>query len=160
MVKQGFLEKDKKLLKARFDWTKQFVVEANTVKSGYKDSNALMISNWPSVQAFMEENANAFFSLDNLKALYRSDITCIRREGWKIFNDIFLFVLFQNMEPFCKKYNAEMVLRTMNMMISNEIDRDLLGYFYRIKPVLAEARGFPIFIKSESDLTAVLGSYD
>ena len=156
MVKEGFLEKQGKKLKARFGWIPGFVKEKYepTGHVDYWVPYTMMSTKWPQVQAFMEKNAQTLFDIKNVRILYRNDRDVLGDHGQHIFSDIFIFVLFSNLTVFCKKYKAEIVMRILLTTFSVFADRDLMNYMRHLNPILGKE--IPLIIGDESEMNRMM----
>ena len=157
MIKEGFLEKHGKMLKARFGWIPDFVKEKYQ-PVGHVDywvPYNIISTKWPQVQAFMEKNAQTLFDMNNIRVLYRNSKDILGDSGQHIFSDVFMFVLFNNLTIFCRKYKAAIVLRILLTTFSIFTDRDLMNYMRHLNasPISKEV---PLIIGDEAEMNALM----
>ncbi|MBI4176191.1 MAG: hypothetical protein HY518_03225 [Candidatus Aenigmarchaeota archaeon] len=157
MVEEGYLSKDGKKLLPKFEWIPGYIIEKFRLprEDGWSSSTNV-IEKWPAVQSLIEKYPNVLLSGDAIKALYRNEIESIRKCGHSIFADIYLFVFFANLIPFCRKYGADIVIRMLYTIASLEPDRSLLAYFRKLEEDTARISNFPAIIKDEADLMRIL----
>jgi hypothetical protein len=156
MIRQGYLEKDGKRLKARFEWIIPYMKERHGILTppGAWTPSALILSKWPIVQEFIQKNPERVFGAKALRTLYRNSRDMLGSSGQHIFADVFLYVLFSNLIVFCRKYNASIVLRIILTATSMFSDRDLLGYMQYLN---AEMKGrYPVIIANEIELNRMM----
>lgn len=160
MIRENYITKEGKRLKAGFSWIPEYVRETHsctgTERGWFPDS--LVRIKWGSVQKFMEKYHPVIFGPENVKILYRNDKELIGRSGSRIFMDIFLYVMFSNLRVFCKKYEADIVLRMISTLISLSTERDLLNYMHRLDSLLGKVPDFPVLVRNESELSKMLCS--
>jgi hypothetical protein len=156
MIREGFLEKQGKKLKAKFGWIPDFVKEKYH-PDGHVDywiPYSMVSTKWPQVQVFIEKNAQTLFDIKNVRILYRNDRDVLGDYGQHIFSDVFIFVLFSNLTVFCKKYKAEIVMRILLTTFSVFADRDLMNYMRHLNPILSKE--VPLIIGDESEMNAMM----
>jgi len=156
MIREGFLEKQGKKLKAKFGWIPDFVKEKYQ-PLGHVDywiPYPVMSTKWPQVQAFIEKNAPILFDIKNTRILYKSSKDILGNSGQHIFTDVFIFVLFNNITIFCKKYKAEIVLRILLTTFSLFTDRDLMNYMRHLNSQLSKE--VPLIIGDEAEMNALM----
>jgi len=156
MIREGYLEKHGKNLKAKFGWIPDFVKEKYQ-PVGHVDywiPYPIISAKWPQVQAFMEKHASAIFDPKCLRILYRGNKDVLGVYGQRIFTDIFLFVLFSNLVIFCKKYKAEIVLRILLTSFSMFADRDLMNCMRHLNSQLAKE--VPLIIGDEAEMNSLM----
>lgn len=159
MISEGYLEKDGKNLKAKFNWIPGYIKKKYKTPeayglAGFWSPNTMINEKWTAIQDFMEDNRRVVFSPELIKVLYHNNKDFIGRDGCSIFRDVFHYVLFSNMMIFCKKYNAEIVTRIISTLIAICAERDMLNYMHKLDAQL-RART-PVIIKDEDELAAVL----
>jgi hypothetical protein len=157
MIKEGFLEKQGKRLRAKFDWIPGFMKERYQ-PFGHVDYWVpfnLVSAKWPQVQAFMEKNAHTLFDIRNMRILYRNSKDILGGSGQHIFSDIFIYVLFNNLTIFCRKYKAEIVLRILLTTFSVFTDRDLMNYMRHLN-ASAISKEIPLIIGDEAEMNALM----
>jgi hypothetical protein len=160
MIKEGFLEKQGKKIKAKFEWIPNFVKERYQ-PLGHVDfwvPYPLISSKWPQVQVFMEKNAPHLFDLRNIRALYRNSKDVLGDSGQHIFTDIFLFILFENFIIFCKKYKAEIVLRILVTTFSVFADRDMVSYIRQLHGQISKEA--PLLIGDEAEMNSLMAPFN
>ena len=160
MIKEGFLEKSGKRIKARFEWIPAFVKEKYQ-PLGHVDywiPYNLLTAKWPQVQAFMEKNSPVLFSSQGIRTLYRNSKDLLGDSGQYIFTDIFIYVLFSNLTIFCKKYKAEIVLRILLTVFSVFTDRDLMNYMRQVNAQLAKE--VPLIIGDEAEMNSLMSPFN
>jgi len=156
MIREGYLEKHGKNLKAKFGWIPDFIKEKYQ-PMGHVDywiPYPIISAKWPQVQAFIERHASQMFDPKNLRILYKGSKDLLGDYGSRIFSDIFLFVLFSNLIIFCRKYKAEIVLRILLTSFSMFADRDLMNYMRHLHTQLA--REAPLIIGDEAEMNSLM----
>ena len=158
MIRKNYITKEGKRLKAKFEWIPEYIRERFSMNGGeglwFPDS--LLRVKWGTVQKFIEKYHPVLFDMENIKLLYKGDRELIGKSGPQIFTDIFLFVLFSNLRTFCKKYEADVVLRMMSTIISLSTERDLLNYIHKLDSELRNVPDFPVLVKDENELSKIL----
>jgi hypothetical protein len=158
MTRDNYISKGGKRLKAEFRWVPSYILQ----KYGAKDSaenwlpDFFIRTKWPVIQKFMEKYHSVLFDEKNLRILFRNDKDLVGKYGSQIFADIFLYVLFSNLRIFCRKYEADIVLRMITTMISLSSERDLLNYIKAVDSQLGRALDFPTLVKDENELSRML----
>jgi hypothetical protein len=159
MVNEGYLAKDGKNLIAKFGWIPGYIRKKYKTPEayglvGFWSPNTVINEKWFAVQQFIEENRRIIFSPEMIKVLYQNDKETAGRNGCMIFRDVFLYVLFSNMMTFCRKYNAEIVMRIISTLMAICCERDVLNYMHKLD---AQMRAMtPVIIKDEDELAQVL----
>ena len=156
MIKEGYLEKHGKNLKAKFGWIPDFVKEKYQ-PAGHVDywiPYPIISTKWPQVQSFIEKNAHVLFNIKNIRVLYKGKKDILGGYGQHIFTDVFLYVLFTNLAIYCKKYKAEIVLRILLTSFSMFADRDLMNYMRQLNIQLA--REVPLIIGDEAEMNSLM----
>jgi hypothetical protein len=158
MVRDNYITKEGKRLKAQFEWIPDYISERYKMepKGGLWFPDSLIRIKWGEVQKFMEKYHAVLFSPENIKILYKGDKELIGRSGSRIFTDVFLYVFFSNMRNFCKKYGADVVLRIISTSISLSDERDLLNYLQKLDSKLKTVPDIPNLIRDESELSKML----
>jgi hypothetical protein len=157
MIKEGFLEKQGKRLKAKFGWIPAFV------KQKYEPLNRvdywipynMVNTKWPQVQTYIEKNAPTLFDVKNVRILYKNSKDVLGDHGQHIFTDIFIYILFSNLVMFCKKYKAEIVLRILLTTFAVFTDRDMMSYM-RLLNASPAGKDVPLIIGDESEMNAIM----
>ncbi len=160
MIRQGYVEKQGKRLRARFEWVVPFMKEryGALTPPGMWTPNGIILSKWPVVQEFIQNNPEKLFGARALKILYRNSRDALGISGRYIFADIFLYVMFSNLIVFCRKYNASIVLRIILTATSMFTDRNLLGYMQHLN---AEMKGrYPVIIANEVELNRMMAPFN
>jgi hypothetical protein len=156
MIKEGFLEKQGKKIKAKFDWIPNFVKEKYQ-PLGHVDywiPYPIIRTKWPQVQTFIEKNAHVLFDPRNIRILYRGNKDVLGDSGQHVFTDIFIYILFSNLIIFCRKYKAEIVLRILLTVFSVFTDRDLMNYMRQLN--IQIAKEVPLIIGDEAEMNALM----
>lgn len=158
MVRENYIAKEGKNLKADFRWIPEYIKERYDMKAegGAWHPDSLVRIKWGEVQRFIEKYHPFLFSQENMKLLYRDDKELIGRSGPRIFTDIFLYIMFSNMRNFCKKYGADVVLRIISTLVSLSCERDILNYIHRLDSKLKNVPDMPNLIRDESELSRML----
>jgi hypothetical protein len=158
MVRDGYITKGGKRLKAEYKWVPSFMLEKYPAKDSSDNwfPDFLLRIKWPLVQKFMEKYHSVFFDPENLKILYKNDKELMGRYGPQIFADVFLYVLFSNLRGFCRKYEADVVLRMISTSIAISSERDILNYMRAIDAQLRRVLDFPVLLKDENELSRML----
>jgi hypothetical protein len=113
-----------------------------------------IIQKWPQIQLFFEKNHEFIFSPDRIKLLYKN-IENVRKTAQYIFDDIYLFVFVYNIIPLAVKYEADIVARILNTLVSLLPHRNLLDYYKSLQP-LAKSPEFPKIVQNEKELMDIL----
>ena len=113
----------------------------------------------PDIHKFIKDNHQVLFNKNLIKKLYLSDISIIKREGKGIFDDIMLFIFVYNLIPFCKRYNADIVIRMLYTFFSFSLQKDFLNYFNELNNNLQEG-SVPNIITNEGELVNILCPID
>ncbi|MCK5023545.1 MAG: hypothetical protein KAS04_05205, partial [Candidatus Aenigmarchaeota archaeon] len=160
MVRENYIRKEGKKLKANFEWIPDYIRERYEVnpKENHWFPDSLVRIKWGDIQKFLEKYHPLLFSHDNIKLLYRDNKELIGKSGSNIFIDVFLYVLFSNMRAFCKKYSADVVLRIISTLISLSTERDLLNYIHHLDSKLKIVPDVPNLLKDETELSKMLCS--
>jgi hypothetical protein len=160
MIRENYITKEGKRLKAQFGWIPDFIREKYEGKGseGLWFPDSLLRIKWGAVQKFIEKYHPVLFDTKNIKLLYKNDKEFIGKSGPHIFTDVFLYVLFSNLKAFCKKYEADVVLRIISTLISLSGEKDLLNYMHVIDSKLGNVADFPVLVKNESELSKILCS--
>ncbi len=157
MVRENYIAKEGKRLKAKFEWIPKFIREKyEGERKGLWFPDSLLRIKWGAVQKFIEKYHPVLFRMKNLKLLYKNDKELIGKSGTHVFTDVFLYVLFSNLRTFCKKYEADVVLRIISTLISLSTDRDLLNYIHRLDSELGKVPDFPVLVRDENELSKIL----
>ncbi len=158
MIRDNYVSKEGKRLKAEFGWVPGFILQRYP-SAGSSDNwlpDFLIRIKWPLVQKFAEKYSRVLFDMKSLKALYRNDKELAGKYGPQIFSDVFLYVLFSNLRTFCRKYEADIVLRMISTSIALSSERDLLGYMRLADSQLRKVVDFPALVKDENELSRML----
>jgi hypothetical protein len=156
MIRQGYLEKEGKRLRARYEWIAPYMKEryGTLTPPGMWSPDGIILSKWPIIQDFLQKNPEKLFSQKALKVLYKGSRDCLGDNGQHIFADLFLQVLYNNLTVFCRKYNATIVLRIILTATAMFPDRNLLGYMQHLG---AELKGrWPVVIANEVELNRLM----
>lgn len=157
MIRDNYITKTGKRLKAEFKWVPGYMMQKYPARDASEWLPDFLIrTKWPVVQKFTEKYRSVFFDVKNLKILYRNDKELMGKYGPQIFADIFLYVLFSNLRMFCKKYEADVVLRMISTSIALATERDLLNYMRAVDGTLRKAIDFPVLVKDENELSRML----
>jgi hypothetical protein len=158
MTRDNYITKSGKRLKAEFKWVPGYVLQKHPAKESAENwlPDFLIRTKWPVLQKFMEKYHTVLFNQKNLKTLYRNDKELIGKYGPQIFTDIFLYVLFSNLRMFCRKYEADVVLRMISTVIALSSERDLLNYMKAVDLELRRVVDFPVMVKDENELSRIL----
>jgi hypothetical protein len=156
MIKKGFLEKEGRKLKPKFDWIPGYMKERYLIEgTGNQWFPVAMLNvKWPIIQKFIRDNAKHIFDLENLKILYKNDRELLGKYGPYVFSDIFLMVLFSNMILFSKKYRADIVMRIISTIVSIFSDRDILNYIRKVSSQIG--KDIPVIIGNEDELNRLM----
>jgi len=157
MIAQGYLREDKNKIFAEFNWLSDYILlEYKHKAEGRWSPNLFIINSWPEIQKFIEKHQSTFFKIDNLKTLFKNDITIIRKIGFNLVSNIVLILMILNIIPFCKKYNANVVIRMLYTTLAMDSTTNLYGYFNAVKPFIEKDPEFPVLIPDEKVLVKVL----
>jgi len=158
MIRQSYITKEGKRLKPLFEWIPEYIKSKHrpSEKEDTWSNSEILNEKWPKIQQFIEKYHSVLFSPKNLKLLYRNEKDIIGSSGHLIFTDIFAYVLFSNLRTFCRKYEADIVLRMMATLVSLSTDRDLLNYMHELDSELKSVQDFPLIIGDEKELSSVL----
>jgi len=158
MIRENYVKKDGKRIMAEFGWVPKYIYEKYPAKETNDTwfPDFLIRTKWPALQKFMEKYHAVLFEQKNIKILYKNDKEIIGKYGPHIFADLFLYVLFSNLRVFCKKYEADIVLRMISTVISLSSDRDLLNYMKSVDSYLRRVVDFPVLVKDENELSRLL----
>ncbi|MCK5321914.1 MAG: hypothetical protein KAJ47_01500 [Candidatus Aenigmarchaeota archaeon] len=161
MLEKGYLKEGKNGLVADFDWIPSYILNNHNLKSDLSDwsLNDFIVKNIPIIHKFIRDNNLILFDQSHLKKLYLSDINIIKRDSPKIFDDIMLFVFINNLIPFCKTYDAEIVIRMIYTFFSFSSQNDFLKYFYELNLKLQKG-AVPKIIANEGELVDLLCPID
>jgi hypothetical protein len=155
MIRENYLEKDSKRLKAKFSWISTYVQEKYMVKPNVEwTPNKLILQKWTMVQGFIEKHADKLFSTKNLRTLYKDNKDLLGNLGPYVFMDVFLYVFFTNLINFTKKYHADIVLKIIATVMSIFTDRDLFNYMRNLNSELGQ--DVPLLISDERELNSVV----
>lgn len=160
MIRENYITKEGKRLKAQFGWIPDHIREKyeGEESEGLWFPDSLLRIKWGAVQKFIEKYHTVLFDTKNIKLLYKNDKELVGKSGPHIFSDVFLYVLFSNLKAFCKKYEADVVLRIISTLISLSGEKDLLNYMHAIDSQLGNVADFPVLVKNESELSKILCS--
>ncbi len=158
MIRENYITKEGKSLRANFEWIAEFIRERYEGKEieGLWFPDSLLRIKWGAVQKFIEKYHPVLFDIKNMRLLYKNDKELIGKSGPQIFTDIFLYVLFSNLKVFCKKYEADVVLRIISTLISLTTDSDLLNYMHGLDSQLKNIQDLPVLVRDESELSKIL----
>jgi hypothetical protein len=158
MIRDNYITKSGKRLNAEFRWVPSYITQKYPARDSSDNwlPDFLIRTKWPLVHKFMEKYHAVLFDAKNLKILYRNDKELVGRYGPQIFVDVFLYVLFSNMRVFCRKYEADVVLRMISTSIALSSERDLLNYMRAIDGQLRRVLDFPVIVKDENELSRML----
>ncbi|MEM7815915.1 MAG: hypothetical protein QXN71_02235 [Candidatus Aenigmatarchaeota archaeon] len=160
MIRDGYLIKEGRKIKVKFDWITDFIKERYQ-PSGFVDywiPYRIIGSKWPDVQSFIEKHSSVLFDPKNLRILYRNNKDILGDCGQHIFTDIFIYVLFSNLIVFCKKYKAEIVLRILLTAFSMFTERDIMNYMRQIHSQIGKE--VPLIIKDEAEMNALMSPFN
>jgi hypothetical protein len=158
MIRENYITKEGKRIKADFAWIPGYIREK------YPSSEApnkwvpdfLIRIKWPAVQKFIEKYRSVLFDMSNLKTLYKNDKEIMGKYGPQIFTDIFLYVLFSNLRIFCRKYEADVVIRMLSTVVSLSSERDIISYMHELDSKIGSIADFPVFVRDENELSRIL----
>jgi hypothetical protein len=158
MIRDNYITKEGKRLKAEFGWIPSYILNKYPSKedSEHWVPDFLLRTKWHIVQKFIEKYHPILFDIKNLKILYKNDKELLGKYGEHILVDIFLYVLFSNLRVFCKKYEADVVLRMIATCIALASERDLLNYMKAVDEKMRNVADFPILVKDENELSRIL----
>lgn len=158
MIRDNYITKEGKHLKVKFEWIPEYI--RGRYKGGDSEGlwfpDSMLRIKWGAIQKFIEKYHPVLFDIKNIKILYKNDKELIGRSGSQIFADVFLYLLFSNLKVFCKKYEADVVLRIISTLISLSTDRDLINYMHRLDSELGKVPDLPILVRDESELSKIL----
>ena len=156
MIKEGYIEKEGRKLKPKFDWIPEYLKDRYLIEGTGNQwfPIALLNVKWPLIQKFLKTHSEKIFDLENMKVLYKNDREIMGRYGPFIFSDIFLMVLFFNMILFSRKYKADVVMRIVSTVISVFSDRDILNYIRKLSADIG--KDVPIIIRNEDELNRLM----
>ena len=160
MIRENYIEKEGKRIKAQFGWIPDYIRDKyeSEEPEGMWFLDSLLRIKWSAVQKFIEKYHPVLFDTKNIKLLYKNDKELIGKSGPHIFTDVFLYVLFSNLKAFCKKYEADVVLRIISTLISLSGEKDLLNYMHVIDSQLGNVADFPVIVRNENELSKILCS--
>ncbi len=161
MIENGYLKNSKDGLVAEFDWIPSYILASHNLKSdtvGWS-LNDFIVENIPIVHDFIRDNNLVLFDLTHINKLYLSNINIIKRDGSNIFDDIMLFLFINNLIPFCKRYDAEIVIRMLYTFFSFSSQNDFLSYYSALNSKLKKD-ALPTIISNEGELVDVLCPID
>jgi hypothetical protein len=147
MIEEGYIKKDKRLVKADFSWIPSYMIESHKVEKKGWSAGVLILENWPLVQDFIEKNREILFGEESLKILYKN-IRGLKAGGRAIFDDIFIITLADNISCISEEYKARVVGRILDTIISLFPGRDLFGYFQKLRGNVK----FPPIIKNDKEM--------
>ena len=158
MTRDNYITKEGKRIKAKFEWVPAYVRDKYPAKEVNENwlPDFLIRTKWPAVQKFIEKYHAALFDMKNLKVLYMDDKELMGKYGPQIFVDVLLYVLFSNLRVFCKKYEADVVLRMITTAISIASERDLMNYMRAVDSKLGKVVDFPVLVRDENELSRML----
>lgn len=157
MIKDSFLEKSGKRLKANFSWIPTYVKSLYRVPQN--DTTLwfpynLINQKWALVQDFIQSHGHVIFSPSNLRILYRNDKDSLGNQGRYIFSDVFLYILFTDLMSFTRRYHADIVMRIILTSMSLFTDRDIINYMRQLnKQIGADV---PNIIANEDELNRLM----
>ena len=157
MIKDGYLEKSGKRLKAGFSWIGTYVKEKYALPQNNNSLWApynLILQKWPFIQDFIQNHHEKLFNADNLRVLYKDSKDSLGDQGRYIFSDIFLYVLFTDLMGFTRRYHADIVLRILLTSMSLFAERDLLNYMRRVNSQIGGE--VPNIINNEDELNRLM----
>ena len=160
MIRENYITKEGKRLKANFEWVPEYIRErySGIGKEGFWFPDYLIRIKWGLVQKFIEKYHSVLFNIDNLRILYGNDKEVLGKHGPQIFIDVFLYILFSNLRIFCKKYEADVVMRMMSTLISLSSEKDMLNYIHKLDSQLSKVVDFPVLMRDEEELSKMLCS--
>jgi hypothetical protein len=157
MIKNGYLEKSGKKLKANFTWISTYVKKKYQIPQGNSVlwfPYTLINQKWSMVQDFIQNYHSVLFSNENLGILYKGSKDRLGDQGRYIFSDIFLYILFTDLMAFTRRYHADIVIRILLTAMSLFTERDILNY---MKSVNKQIGGnAPNIITNEDELNRVM----
>ena len=157
MIKDGYLEKSGKRLKANFSWIGTYVKRKYTIPQNNSTlwaPYALINQKWGIVQEFIESNHEKLFNQNMLRILYRGGKDNLGDQGRFIFSDIFLYVLFTDLMAFTRRYHADIVLRILLTSMSLFTERDILNYMREMNKIVGG--NVPNVINNEDELNRLM----
>jgi hypothetical protein len=156
MIKEGFLKKNGRKLKPKFDWIPEYMKDRYLLEGTGNQwyPVALLNVKWPMIQKFIKDHSKEIFELESMKILYKNNRELIGKYGSQMFSDIFLMVLFFNMIIFSRKYKADVVMRIISTVVSVFSDRDILNYIRKVS--LEIGKDVPIIIRNEDELNRLM----
>ncbi|MCK4808566.1 MAG: hypothetical protein KAS90_03015 [Candidatus Aenigmarchaeota archaeon] len=157
MLEKGYLKRGKKGLVSDFEWIPSYILKRHKLKSDVPgwSLNSFIVETIPDIHKFIKEYSSVLFDMASIKGLYQSDLNTIKRNGSTIFDDILLYVFISNLIPFCKRYEADIVIRMLYTFFSFSTEKDFLSYFYVLNNKL-KSDAIPIVIPNEGQLVDVL----
>ncbi len=156
MLENGFLSQDKSKFTPLFEWIPSYVLERHPMpQEPTWTANTRMIEKWPVVQKFMSEHRTVLFDQANLKILYRGKLDTLKKFAPSAFDDLYLFVFMSSLVPFYAKYHAAIVGRMLKTLISIHPEKDLIGYFEKIRHTIGPSE-IPQIIANEEELLQAL----
>ncbi|NOQ55291.1 MAG: hypothetical protein GQ477_00635 [Nanohaloarchaea archaeon] len=161
MIEAGYICEGEKGFVAEFDWIPSYILKNHNLKSddtGWS-LNDFIVETMPIVTEFIKNNNAVLFDSAFIKQLYLSDINTIKRDGPTIFDDVMLFVFIYNLIPFCKRYDAEIVIRMIYTFFAFSSQKDFLNYFNDLNHKLPKD-AVPEIIANEGELIKVLCPID
>ncbi|MBW6461752.1 MAG: hypothetical protein K0B07_01780 [DPANN group archaeon] len=161
MIDAGYIKRGEKGFVAEFDWIPSYILDNHKLKSN--DSgwslNDFIVETIPEIHEFIKNNNLILFNQTFIKQLYMSDINILKRDGPTIFDDVMLFVFIYNLIPFCKRYDAEIVIRMLYTFFSFSSQKDFLNYFKDLNHKLSKD-AVPEIISNEGELIKILCPID
>lgn len=156
MINEGFLEKEGRKLKPKFDWIPEYMKDRYLLEGTGNQwyPVALLNVKWPMIQRFIKAHSKEIFDLENMRVLYKDNRELLGKYGSQMFSDIFLMVLFFNMIIFSRKYKADVVMRIISTVVSVFSDRDILNYVRKVS--LEIGKDIPIIIRNEDELNRLM----
>lgn len=156
MIKDGYLEKSGKRLKANFSWIPTYVKKKFQIpiNSELWTPSYLINQKWALVQDFIQNQHEKLFNTNNLQILFKNNKDGLGEQGRFIFSDIFLYVLFTDLITFTRKYHADIVLRILITAMSIFTERDLLNYMRQLNKEIG--REVPLIVNNEQELNQLM----
>ena len=157
MIKDGYLEKSGKRLKANFTWIGTYVKKNYKVPQGNSVMwfpYTLINQKWAMVQELIQKHHDVLFNINNLRVLYKGSKDMLGEQGKYVFSDIFLYALFTDLMTFTRRYHADIVLRILLTSMSLFTERDILNYMRVVnKQIGGEV---PNLISNEDELNRMM----
>ena len=157
MIDGGYLKQGKNGLVADFEWIPEYILKKHELKPndiGWS-LNGFIIEHIPEIHEFIKKNHVELFDSVAVKKLFQSDINTIKQEGYTILDNIILFVFVSTLIPFCKRYDAEIVIRMVYTIFAFSSRQDFLSYLNVLRNTL-QSDSIPNIIPNEGTLVKVL----